>query len=155
MIATDRGMVIPARLRLVEDSKKMPGEPTRKWYEPVIEFVETTFADLAISGPSPVRQIAAPAIPALPAIAPPASSDFRAVPHGVETGPSVEQPTIIEHSPALPATVTPSAVAGTCGWRLAKPGGEIIPCTFDAMHPDRHSWDGEALSGGGKVLRPE
>jgi hypothetical protein len=140
--ASAKGILLPARLRLASSSKKVPGQPTRQWFEPVIEF-ETTFAELGITGPSAPR-LAAGGPPVLPAIAPPASSDFRA-----------PEPTIIEHSPVGASAAGTAAVAGTCGWRLAKRGGEIVPCSFAEMHPDEHSWHADALNGGGKVLRPE
>lgn len=142
-MATDRGMLIPARLRLEEHSKKVPGEGTRKWYEPVIEFTETTFAELGITGPSaPQLTSGRPAAPPLPQIAAPASSDFRATP--ALTG------DIIEHVPAEPATAPP--VAGTCGWSLRPPSGPDEPCAFDAQHDSVHSW--HERRAGGRVVPP-
>lgn len=78
-MAAQTGRLIPARLRLEQREKRIPGKPTRQYAVPIIEFTTTRMADLRIAGPG-APQLAAgpPAIPALPAIAPPASSDLRA-----------------------------------------------------------------------------
>lgn len=147
-MATDRGVLIPARLRLTARSKKVPGQPTRQWFEPVIEFVETEFASLGITGPAPQLNAGRPQPAAMAQIAPPASSDFRAI-----------EGEIIEHSPATvmavtePAVAVPPAAAGVCGWSLRpKAGGADIPCTFAPMHGEGHSWHEQRA--GGRVVPP-
>jgi hypothetical protein len=82
-MASERGQLIPARLRLVEGTKKVPGQPTRKWFEPVIQFVDTRFGDLGLTALAPggVPQLAPGAAvgrPQLPSTALPPTSDFRA-----------------------------------------------------------------------------
>lgn len=56
---------------------------------------------------------------------------------------------------AQPATQAAAAQPGGCQWRLAKKGGDIVDCTMPADHPGDHSWVNEAITNGGKVLRPE
>lgn len=84
-MATARGTLIPARLRLEQREKKVPGKPTNKYAVPIIEFVETRMTDLQITGGRPAAA-AVPAlgtgartgVPALPATTLPPTSDFRA-----------------------------------------------------------------------------
>lgn len=79
--ASETGLLIPARLRLEQRTKKVPGQATRQYAVPVIEFVDTRMGELGLTGPG---EPAAPRLgtgrPALPQIAPPATSDFRAPP---------------------------------------------------------------------------
>jgi hypothetical protein len=91
-LASARGTLIPARLRLVEGTKKIPGQPTRKWFEPVIEMDETRFGALGITtlapgGPAALAAGAGAAQigpgvttgrPTLPSTELPPTSDFRA-----------------------------------------------------------------------------
>jgi hypothetical protein len=81
-MASATGRLIPARLRLDQREKKVPGKPTNRYAVPVIEFVETRMADLQLTGPdAPSRpQLAAgrPAAPELPSTTLPATSDLRA-----------------------------------------------------------------------------
>jgi len=82
-MASARGVLIPARLRLEQREKKIPGKPTNRYAVPIIEFVETRFADLQLTAGAPgqARQIGSgtrPTVPALPAATLPARSDFRA-----------------------------------------------------------------------------
>jgi hypothetical protein len=53
-LATARGVMIEARLRLEQRTKKVPGEATRKFAVPVIELPTTRIADLTGSGALPV-----------------------------------------------------------------------------------------------------
>lgn len=76
-MATARGYLIEARLRLDQREKKVPGKATQKYAVPVIEFVGTTMADLGLTAGSRLV-IAAPDRPALPATTLPPSSDMRA-----------------------------------------------------------------------------
>jgi len=74
--ASEAGRLIPARLRLDQRTKKIPGQPTRQYAVPVIEFGET-FAAL-VGGPTSSAPALAPGRrPELPAIAAPTSSTFR------------------------------------------------------------------------------
>lgn len=75
-MATAAGRLLPARLRLEQRSKKVPGKPTRQYAVPVIEFLETRFSELGLTDVPAPRQIAA-GRPALPATTLPATSDFR------------------------------------------------------------------------------
>lgn len=131
--ATDRGMLIPARLRLVEDSKRVPGQATHSWYEPVIEFPESAHEMGLMLGRTSTPALALGAPPPLPMIAAPVSSDFRAP----------EPPVLIERPVA----------AGTCGWSLRpQRGGADIPCSFDQLHDGTHSWHEQRA--GGRVVPP-
>lgn len=80
VMATAAGRLIPARLRLEQREKKVPGKPTNRYSVPVIEFVETRIADLQqlIAGEAP-RQLgpARAPIPALPATTLPSGSSLR------------------------------------------------------------------------------
>lgn len=80
-MATARGYLIPARLRLEQRTKKVPGKPTLQYAVPVIEFTETRMTDLGIvSQPVDAPRLAAgrPAIPQLPSTTLPERSTFRA-----------------------------------------------------------------------------
>jgi hypothetical protein len=82
--ASANGRLIPARLRLDQRSKKVPGQQTKRYGVPVIEFTETRMAELmpAIQAGAAAKQLAAggtterPALPPGPALPP--ASDFRA-----------------------------------------------------------------------------
>src|SRR6185369_71864 len=50
-MASATGRLIPARLRLDQREKKVPGKPTNRYAVPVIEFVSTKMADLQLTGP--------------------------------------------------------------------------------------------------------
>jgi Recombination directionality factor-like len=82
-MASATGRLIPARLRLEQREKKVPGQPTNKYAVPIIEFVETRMADLQIVGTTGGGHPALtagerPARPALPSTTVPATSDMRA-----------------------------------------------------------------------------
>jgi hypothetical protein len=83
-MATARGTLIPARLRLEQRERKVPGKPTLKYAVPIIELLETRIRDLQLTagagpaGPASLGTGERPARPELPQIAPPATSDFRA-----------------------------------------------------------------------------
>lgn len=81
-MATATGRLIPARLRLDQREKKVPGKPTNRYAVPVIEFVETRLGDLAIAaGGAAAPALGSgdhPARPQLPATTLPPTSDFRA-----------------------------------------------------------------------------
>jgi hypothetical protein len=90
-MATSAGRLIPARLRLEQREKKVPGRPTNRYAVPVIEFVQTRMADLELdlSGAVAAPRLGAGSGGRPPALmAPradlPESSDFRAP---VPTGP--------------------------------------------------------------------
>lgn len=91
-MATSAGMLIPARLRLEQREKKVPGKPTNKYAVPILEMVQTRMAAMALqaAGVDPSMQLGpgaapralgagerSPARPAIPATTPPATSDFR------------------------------------------------------------------------------
>jgi len=81
--ATQRGILIPARLRLDQRTKKVPGRPTNQYVVPVIELYQTRMADLVElpSGGAPVPRLGAGGPVAVlepPRMPPPAGSDFRA-----------------------------------------------------------------------------
>lgn len=80
-MASATGRLIPARLRLEQREKKVPGKPTNRYAVPIIEFVETRMADLQLTaGAEPARLGAGerPARPQLPATTLPPTSDLRA-----------------------------------------------------------------------------
>ena len=78
-MATATGRLIPARLRLDQREKKVPGQPTNRYAVPVIEFIETRMADLALPGATRPQLVPGqPLVPALPPTALPATSAFRA-----------------------------------------------------------------------------
>jgi hypothetical protein len=84
--ATAAGYIIPARLRLEQREKRIPGRPTNHYAVPVIDLVETRIADLLpeaamrrpelLTGSGPA--LLGAGRPALPSTPPPASSDLRA-----------------------------------------------------------------------------
>lgn len=53
-MASARGMNIPARLRLEQREKKVPGRPTNRYAVPVIEFATTRIQDLLDAGAGPM-----------------------------------------------------------------------------------------------------
>lgn len=74
-MATARGIMLPARLRIDQRRRKIPGQPTREYIVPVLELPETNFAQLVAAGHIPTTEaigagstpaIAAPERPALP-----------------------------------------------------------------------------------------
>jgi hypothetical protein len=82
-MASARGTLIPARLRLEQREKKIPGKPTNKYAVPIIEFVETRMRDLQLTtGAGPAGPALGsgerPARPELPATTLPPASDMRA-----------------------------------------------------------------------------
>lgn len=80
-MATEAGYLIPARLRLEQRSKKIPGQPTRQYAVPVIEMLGIRMSELGVGTSLPSRpQLNAgvrPARPQLPATTLPPTSDFR------------------------------------------------------------------------------
>lgn len=87
-MARNTGQLIPARLRLEQREKKVPGKATYKYAVPIIEFVDTRMIDLQLTaraaaaetrqlGPG-APQIDRPSRPPLPPGTPPPTSDFRA-----------------------------------------------------------------------------
>lgn len=106
VIASASGHVLPARLRLDQREKKVPGQPTNKYAVPVIEFLETRMADLPLlEGGSAPRQVGPgrPGVPALPATTLPPGSSFR--------GPDAVGRSVAEPEPEVAlsgATVAPS-----------------------------------------------
>lgn len=80
-MASATGRLIPARLRLDQREKKVPGKPTNRYAVPIIEFVETRMQDLQLTaahGPAQLGDGQPPARPQLPSTTLPATSDFRA-----------------------------------------------------------------------------
>lgn len=53
-MASAAGMNIPARLRLEQREKKVPGQPTNRYSVPVIEFTTTRIVDLLNAGAGPM-----------------------------------------------------------------------------------------------------
>jgi hypothetical protein len=114
-MASATGRLIPARLRLEQREKKVPGKPTNRYAVPIIEFVETRMADLQLTGPdAPERpRLAAgrASPPELPSTTLPASSDFRAT---VADEPAAgEEPSWMQGAIEASAPVTPPAVVAT------------------------------------------
>lgn len=113
-MASATGRLIPARLRLEQREKKIPGKPTNRYAVPIIEFVETRMADLAIIGPGagqPQLASGRPSIPALPSTTLPERSDFRAQPS--------QPPTIVADGSFVEGPTEAEAVATTTGPDLA------------------------------------
>lgn len=52
-MATSRGIMLPARLRIDQRRRKMPGQPTREYIVPVLELPETNFGQLVAAGHIP------------------------------------------------------------------------------------------------------
>ena len=108
-MASATGRLIPARLRLEQREKKVPGKPTNRYAVPIIEFVETRMADLQLTGPDaerPALPRGRASLPELPATTLPASSDFRA---------PVEEPgwmadAVSDDAPAGEPEATPTGV---------------------------------------------
>jgi hypothetical protein len=91
--ASEAGMLVPAKLRIDQRERKVPGQPTKRFPVPVIEFTDTRLADLPVIEGHRSPLLAAPAraaIPALPATTLPETSDFRARPQATLTEPDPE-----------------------------------------------------------------
>jgi hypothetical protein len=117
-MASATGRLIPARLRLDQREKKVPGKPTNRYAVPIIEFVETRMADLQLTGPDASQRPALVAgrasPPELPSTTLPASSDFRApVAEEPAAGeePSWMQGAIEASAPGTPPAAEPAAAA--------------------------------------------
>jgi len=86
--ATARGLLLPARLRLDQREKKVPGQPTNRYAVPTIELVQTRMSDLVElpSAGAPVPRLGMGRATLLePPRAPlPDASDFRAPLAGVD-----------------------------------------------------------------------
>ena len=67
-MASASGMNIPAKLRLEQREKKVPGKPTNRYAVPVIEFTTTRIIDLLNAGAGPL--MLGEAAPAAPQLAP-------------------------------------------------------------------------------------
>ncbi len=146
-MATARGIMLPARLRIDQRRRKIPGQPTREYIVPVLELPETNFGQLVASGhiPTTAAQLgdgngAAPARPQLapgkparaprPEIGPPPALPAEA---GCERGASPafgEAP----EPPAFggwPVEATPTATVEPAGpaaeERVAVPAGASEP----------------------------
>jgi hypothetical protein len=68
-MATSQGIMLPARLRIDQRRRKIPGKPTREYIVPVLELPDTNFGQLVAGG---FIQTTAPAIGAgdVPALGP-------------------------------------------------------------------------------------
>lgn len=86
-MATERGSLIPATLRLEQREKKVPGQPTNRYAVPIIELLDVRLSDLQIvamlGAGSPAQLTGGQAKPKAlepghPHVDPPASSDLRA-----------------------------------------------------------------------------
>jgi hypothetical protein len=110
-MASSTGRLIPARLRLEQRQKKVPGKPTNRYAVPIIEFVETRMADLQLTGsdvPQRPQLVAGrPAPPELPSTTLPPSSDFRAPVADVEEGQVRVEPDWMAGATAADATAEP------------------------------------------------
>jgi hypothetical protein len=142
-MASASGMNIPAKLRLEQREKKVPGKPTNRYAVPVIEFTTTRIIDLLNAGAGPLMLgEAAPAAPQLaagellpekgkrtrgPKVERPAMGPAPAVPDGsgfgrpqpvAATAPTLPGPAATEPPAAPPAAppqpTEPATVAG--GW---------------------------------------
>lgn len=118
-MASATGRLIPARLRLEQREKKVPGKPTNKYAVPVIEFVETRMADLQLTATSGAPQLGAgaprPAVPALPETTLPSTSDFRAptAPAAPQRPETSDPPTDTTADPPTQAAVSGGDVAAS------------------------------------------
>lgn len=56
-IASSSGLNIPARLRLDQREKKVPGKPTNRYAVPIIEFTTTRITDLLAAGGTGLPQL--------------------------------------------------------------------------------------------------
>lgn len=96
-MATEAGYLLPARLRLDQRQKKIPGQPTRQYAVPVIEL-GVRMAELGVGTSfTPRPALAAgvrPGQPQLPATTLPPTSDFRGpAERTTETEPDGQHPT--------------------------------------------------------------
>jgi len=137
-MASARNVLIPARLRLEQREKKIPGKPTNRYAVPIIEFVETRMADLQLTERAAHPQLSTgrPAIPALPATTAPATSDFRA-PAPVErplTDPDANPAQ--SGTPIAPTAGRPSAPPERALCGAPSPYGDDHTCGLPAGHLD-------------------
>jgi hypothetical protein len=131
-MATARGVMLPARLRIDQRRRKIPGQPTRDYIVPVLELPETNFAQLVASGhiattdpqlaPRPPMG-AAPALPATAGFERASSPGFGSAP--AATGPGGwalddERATSAPAAPTTTAVAAPPATT-TCGDEDASP----------------------------------
>lgn len=71
-----QGVYIEAELRLVNRSKRVPGQPTHRWVEPVLDTPTTTIGQLMGGAPAgPAPSLTAGTRPALPAAAAPPNGE--------------------------------------------------------------------------------
>lgn len=135
-MASATGRLIPANLRLEQREKKVPGKPTNKYAVPIIEFIQTTAADLGViaalpdanraalgSGqPAPVRST-----PALPSTTLPADPTFS--PPAPDTPSAPAEPPTPAVSPLRapePEPVEPPELAAALDAEVAAVSGEVI-----------------------------
>lgn len=125
-MATQRGIMLPARLRIDQRRRKVPGQPTRDYIVPVLELPETNFGQLVAAGhiPTTNAQLDAGTAPARAQLASGAAS-------------RVDRPAL-GSPPALPSTAdferqatpafgsAPAPVAG--GWTIddSPAGGSAV-----------------------------
>ena len=168
-MATQRGIMLPARLRIDQRRRKIPGKPTREYIVPVLELPETNFGQLVAAGhipttnaqldggttparpqigsgkPARVERPALGAPPALPAKAGferPAAPGFGAAPEPAG-GWTVEPPD--EAPPPLEATAAPApAENALCGRPSAFTPGQTCVLrdghTGNCRAANRESW---------------
>lgn len=89
-MASARGMNIPARLRLEQREKKVPGQRTNRYAVPVIEFATTRIQDLLDAGAGPMM-LGETEQPAAPMLAPGSLTPAKAK---RERGTKVERPAL-------------------------------------------------------------
>lgn len=162
-MATSRGIMLQARLRIDQRTRKIPGKPTRNYIVPVLELPDTRFASLVESGfiPTTAAQLAdgqtpAASVPQLeagrpkraerPALGPapeiPDASDFGRPTPAAPMAPVVP-PSAPLAAPEIEAdmdttaqdSAAPRPSEAICGWRLGQGQGKpALRCGQPAGH---------------------
>lgn len=170
-IASSSGLNIPARLRLDQREKKVPGKPTNRYAVPIIEFTTTRITDLLAAGGTGAPQLTPPATAQLaastvgptvdPGPAPrqakterPPLGDQPALPDGstfrkpAAAAPAAQPPATNGHAAPAPETVA--------GWQVAEAPPESTPAFMTgepaSEHPLATAIRGQESEGGRQGL---
>lgn len=149
--ASEAGMLVQARLRIDQRERKVPGQPTKRFPVPVIEFADR-LVDLPVIEGHRSPLLAAPArpsVPALPATTLPPTSDLRA-PALVERPETPTNPEVTHVSAPSAATaarpVAPTA-PGACGTPSIHNDTDVCGLAAGHQPPHRSLGKGRVVTG--------
>lgn len=136
-MATSRGIMLPARLRIDERRRKIPGKPPRNYIVPVLELPETNFGHLVAAGHIATTngQLEAGTPPARAQLA--AGKPSRVERPALGAPPALPSEAAFERAAAPAFGQAPEPVAG--GWPVEPPeeddAAEAPPATADSAAP--------------------